>query len=273
MSRRKYPYELPDHKVKDGVRMDVHALTVEPETQRNLKHSRAKGIADNIVPSAIGTIIVAHDADTDSYYIVDGQHRWTACQMAGIKNVTCEVHYDLTKQQRAILFLLKNREASAPTPMDEYRIGLTAELPLFVDTDAILTRHGLAMGHRSTNGIKAIQTVLRIVDTYGPDVLDRTLHVAQSAWGRTADTWDGMLLSGISEFIGRHPDLLTDTSDDIDLADRLGKRTASKWVADINLRASLGGTQHSGTGSRAACAYQAVKDAWNRGRRVRKIAA
>jgi hypothetical protein len=77
-------------------------------------------------------------------------------------------------------------------------VGLTAGLSLFVDTNNLLQNHGLEMGSTSTNSVGAVAGVLRITDTYGLEILDRTLTVAENAWGRTAAAWDGMLLGGIA---------------------------------------------------------------------------
>ena len=97
-----------------------------------------------------------------------------------------------------MLFLIKNRESNKPSALDEYKVGLTANLPLFVDTDKVLRRHSLELGNSSTNSVGAVASVLRITDTYGPDVLDRALTIAEQAWGRSYSTWDGMLLSGLA---------------------------------------------------------------------------
>ncbi|MFE9576342.1 hypothetical protein ACFYO1_08160 [Nocardia sp. NPDC006044] len=267
---KKYPYTLPRHDVVYDVIIPVEELKIDDKAQRTLNTARAVGIANNMVPEAIGTIVVSQRANGDRF-IVDGMHRWHAAKLTGIPTLVAEVHHDLDQQAEAVLFLIKNRESSKPRPLDEYKIGLTAGLPLFVDTESALVARKLAMGSSGTNTVGAVAGVLRITDQYGPGILERTLKVAEDAWGRTKDTWDGMLLGGIGMFLGRHGDHI----DDGVLAEKLGrKEPAFRWRGKITSLASDGGTQHSGTGSRVSTAYQLILAEWNKGKKEKnRIAA
>lgn len=264
MPKDRYSYDLPVHDVEYGVELDVDILKIDPEAQRTLNESRAQHIAKNLVREAIGSIVVSQRPDGD-FYIVDGQHRWRASTLAGIPTIRAEVHKDLAKAQEAVLFLIKNRESHKPRPIDEYKIGLTGGVSLFVDTDAILTKHSLGIGSSSTNSIGAIQGVLRITERYGAEILDRTLTVAEGAWGRSPETWDGMLIGGIGMALGKWGDLI----DDAQLAPKLlSFGTAQAWRAEVLTSTSRGGFKNSGTGSRLTACYRLVIDAWNKGRRA-----
>ncbi|MBW5480689.1 DUF6551 family protein [Streptomyces bambusae] len=264
MPKARYTFELPAHKVEYGQEVPVRDLTIDPQAQRTLNEKRAQNIANNLVREAVGSIIVSKRADGD-LYIVDGQHRWRACVLAGISTIMAEVHYGLTQAQEAILFLIKNRESHKPRAIDEYHVGLTGGVPLFVDTDRILKKHNLTLGSSSTNGVGAVSGVLQIMDRHGAQVFDRTLTVAEEAWGRSAESWDGMLLGGLGTFIGRHGDLV----DDKELARKImDLGTAAKWRSEILSQSSRGGFNNSGTGSRVTTAYRLVVNAWNKGRRA-----
>ncbi|MFD7130379.1 DUF6551 family protein [Streptomyces sp. NPDC059894] len=264
MPKARYTFELPEHHVEYGVEVSVKDLNIDPQAQRTLNERRAQNIASNLVREAIGSVIVSKRS-TGDLYIVDGQHRWRACALAGIPTIRAEIHHGLAQAQEAILFLIKNRESHKPRPIDEYHVGLTGGVPLFVDTDRILDKHGLALGSTSTNGVGAVSGVLQIVDRFGASVFDRTLTVAESAWGRSAETWDGMLLGGIGMFLGRWGDLV----DDSELARKmLALGTAAKWRSEILSQSSRGGFNNSGTGSRVSTAYRLVAAAWNKGRRA-----
>lgn len=259
-----YAFHIPDHKVEYGVEVKISDLNIDPQAQRTLNERRAQKIAADLVAAAVGSIIVSQRED-GSCYIVDGQHRWRACALAGIGTIRAEIHYGLTQAQEAMLFLIKNRESHKPRPIDEYHVGLTGGVPLFVDTERILLKHGLSLGSTSTNAVGAVAGVLQIVDRYGAVVLDRTLTVAEEAWGRAAETWDGMLLGGIGMFLGRLGDLV----DDGELAKKImAMGTAAKWRSEILSQSSRGGFNHSGAGSRVATAYRLVAAAWNKGRKA-----
>ncbi|MDG4859317.1 hypothetical protein P8605_14305 [Streptomyces sp. T-3] len=264
MARKQYDYKLPDHEVEYGVEIAVGSLKIDGEAQRTLNKRRAQTIADTMVKEALGSIVVSERANGDRY-IVDGMHRHFACQVRGIEKIVAEVHHGLTQQEEAILFLIKNRESSKPSALDEFKVGLTAGVPLFVDTYSVLQSHGLALGASSTNSIGAVSGVLRITQQHGPETLDRTLAVAEGAWGRDKSTWDGVLLSGLGEFLGRHGDVV---DDDELLAQKIAKAGhAAGWIGKVHAQASGGGMHNSGTGSRIMTCYRLVVEAWNKSRR------
>ncbi|MER7478633.1 MULTISPECIES: DUF6551 family protein [Streptomyces] len=269
---KKYRYELPEHPVDYGVPVKATDLKIEPEAQRTLNPTRAKAIAADIKPHALGSIIVSQRQNGD-LYIVDGQHRREACKIAGIETLMAEVHRGLTIQEEATLFLIKNREASKTNAHDEYRIGLTAGLPLFVDTEQVIASHSLKIGSTSSNQIGAVQGILAITDRYGPDVLDDVLTVAEDAYGRTAETWDGIIIGGLGEFIGRHRSVIDTPAALDELARKMGKRSsAARLIGDARSFATGYGAKADGTGSRKMAAYRLiVEDVWNKGRRKNRI--
>ncbi|WUW22246.1 ParB N-terminal domain-containing protein [Streptomyces sp. NBC_01463] len=264
MPKAKYDFDLPKHEVKYGVPVLTGELKIDPEAQRTLNEKRARSIANKMVSEALGSVIISQRSNGD-LYIVDGQHRVRACQLAGIETMMAEIHYGLTQAQEAILFLIKNRESHKPRPIDEYHVGLTGGVPLFVDTNAVLDKHGLTLGSTSTNGVGAVSGALQIVDRFGAEIFDRTLTVAETAWGRSQDTWDGMLLGGIGMCLGRWGGVI----DDKELAKKmLAMGTAMKWRSEILSQSSRGGFNNSGTGSRVTTAYRLVVVAWNKGRKA-----
>lgn len=128
MPKARYTFELPTHNVEYGQEVSVSDLNIDPQAQRTLNERRAQNIANNMVREAIGSIIVSKRDDGD-LYIVDGQHRWRACVLAGISTIRADVHQGLTQPEEAILFLIKNRESHKPRPIDEYHVGLTGGVP------------------------------------------------------------------------------------------------------------------------------------------------
>jgi hypothetical protein len=259
----KYQYALPEHAVSYGVSVPAEDLKIDPQAQRTLNERRAQKLAEEFIPTAIGELIISERADGDRF-IIDGQHRWRAAQLVGIATVQCEIHHGLTQTEEAVLFLIKNRESSRPAAFDEYTIGLTGGIPLFVDTEKVLQAHELKIGSTGPNTVGAVNGILRITDSYGPEVLDRVLTVAEAAWGRTQETWDGMILGGLGMLLGRHGEQVKDP----DLVKRLAKAgPAYRWKGDVIAASTGAGTRHSGTGGRSSAAYRMFVETWNKGRR------
>lgn len=266
MPKARYEYDLPEHDVEYGIDLKIAELKIDRDAQRTLNEKRAQDIARNLVREAVGSIVVSKRANGE-LYIVDGQHRARACELVDIEAIKAEVHHGLTRAQESVLFLIKNRESHKPKPIDEYRVGLTGGVALFVDTDRVLTEHNLDIGSSSTNSVGAIQGVLRITERYGAEVLDRTLTVVENAWGRSQWTWDGMLLGGVGMFLGKHGQ--DPRVDDRQLAAKLQKLgNAQWWRSEVLSAASRGGFHNSGTGSRITTAYRGVLNAYNKGRKA-----
>lgn len=262
MAKSRFQYTLPDHRVEYGVEVEIDSLKVDEEAQRGLNRKRAKSIADGLIVDALGSIVVSERADGNRY-VVDGMHRTEACRIRGLRTIKAEIHYGLTQQQEATLFLIKNRESAKVSTLDEYRVGLTAGDTLCVSVDRVLKEHNLGLGSSSTNSVGAVSAVLRITKQYGPEILDRTLTVVEAAWGRGKETWDGVILGGVAMFLSRHGDSI----DDNELAKKMLKRgMAARWRAEALTRASNGGYNNSGTGSRESQCYQMVVECWNKGR-------
>jgi hypothetical protein len=263
---KRYNYWLPEHPVEAEV-LQVGDLWVDAQAQRILNERRCQYMAENFVPEAVGTVVVSRRQNGKTY-VVDGMHRARVLQLKGIMTVMAEVHYDLDQTQEAMLFLLKNRESKGVQPADEYKIGLTGKIPLFVDTDKVVQAHGLMVGSSSANSIGAIQGILRITDDYGPEVLDRALTVAEDAWGRTTDTWNGMIISGLGLFLGRHGALVVDK----ELASKLAKAgNAGQWMGRVHARSTDSGTKFSGTSNRTLTSYHMILAEWNKGKSKNKI--
>ncbi|MEV4078003.1 DUF6551 family protein [Nonomuraea fuscirosea] len=266
MAKSRFQYILPDHHVEYGVQVEIDSLRVDEEAQRGLNPKRAKGIADGLIVDALGSIVVSERAD-GTRYVVDGMHRTEACRLRGLRTIQAEIHYGLTQQQEATLFLIKNRESAKVSTLDEYRVGLTAGDELCVNVDRVLKSHSLGLGSSSTNSVGAVSAVLRITKQHGPEVLDRTLKVVEAAWGRDKESWDGVILGGLATFLSRHGNGI----DDDELAKRMLKRgLAARWRSEALTRASNGGYNNSGTGSRESQCYQMVLETWNKGRTAAK---
>ncbi|WP_055531242.1 DUF6551 family protein [Streptomyces graminilatus] len=278
MSGKDYSYDIPDHPI-EYIKVDPMTIKFDPRAQRNLNKIRAQAIAEKLVPTALGTPILSQRED--GLYAVDGMHRVYACQLIqsgkvsvseevrkAVQTITCEVHSGLSMANEASLFIIKNKESSKVGPNDEFRIGVLAGHPLFVDTNTVLEKHQLKVGSSTANGVRGIKGILSIVMEHGPEILDLSLTIAEDAWGRTPDTWHAVTIGGIATVMSKHSDELNPS----ELAQKLkrqGDPTAFK--AKIQTIATNNNTRADGTRGRLKAAHLAVAAAWNANRRVNRI--
>ncbi|AXE23545.1 hypothetical protein C0216_08785 [Streptomyces globosus] len=267
MSVKDYSYDIPDHPI-EYKKVDPRKITFDTRAQRNLNKARAQKIADNIVPTALGTPILSLRED-GKLVPMDGMHRIYGCQLAiaagvtAVEKIHCEIHTGLTLANEASMFIIKNKESSKVGATDEYRIGLVAGHPLFVDTQAVLDKHGLKVGSRSVSGVRGINGILKIVRDYGDHRLDQALAISEEAFGRTAESWDHVILSGIAVVMHRHSDVIKPK----DLATRLARQGAALNVrAKIQGLSTANGTRGDGTQGRIKAAHLFVAGAWNNNR-------
>jgi hypothetical protein len=265
-----YGYHLPPHQIEFGVDVDLDDLGFETAAQRSLNPRHWQRLAENWVDGAEGLICISVRNDRRlSKKVVDGRHRVTAAQSLGYRTLKAEVHYGLSLTQEATLFMLRNQESATVQPYDQFRVGLTAGLPIYVDMDAVLVKHGLSFGNSSSqNVVGAIAGMRTICEKYSKDMLDRVFTVNELAWGRTQYTWDGVLLGGTAKFLHDHHGLVPNL--DTELARSLRKKNASAdvWRGDVYSAAQKGGAGGSGTGNRISAAYYLMVAAWNVGRRA-----
>lgn len=278
MSGKDYSYDIPDHPI-EYVQVDPRSIKFDIRAQRNLNKPRARAIAEKLVPTALGTPILSKR--DDGVYAVDGMHRVYACQLIAsgeitvseqvceaIQTITCEVHSGLSMANEASLFIIKNKESSKVGPNDEFRIGVLAGHPLFVDTNTVLEKHQLAVGSRTANKVGGIKAILGIVEAYGPDVLDQSLTIAEEAWGRTPDTWHAVTIGGIATVVSRHPEVVKSQ----ELAQKLKRQgDPLSFKAKIQTIATNGNTRLDGSKGRLKAAHLAVASAWNANRRTNRI--
>ncbi|MEU9719057.1 DUF6551 family protein [Streptomyces sp. NPDC047976] len=277
MPSKDYSYDIPDHPI-EYQRLDPREIKFDHRAQRNLNKTRARTIAEKLVPTALGTPILSKRED--GLYAVDGMHRLYACQLiaAGevsvskkvrdaVQVIVCEVHFDLTMANEASLFIIKNKESSKVGPNDEFRIGLLAGHPLFQDTNTVLEKHQLKVGSSSANGVRGIKGILSIVMDHGPEILDQSLTIAEDAWGRHPDTWHAVTIGGIATVMSKHPALKPK-----ELAEKLKRQgDPTSFKAKIQTIATNNNTRADGTKGRLKAAHLAVASAWNANRRVNRI--
>ena len=142
------------------------------------------------------------------------------------------------------MFLRINRDRKAVRPYDNYRVALQAGMELEVRVHAEVAACNLEVAVTpSANKVAAVQALLSITarDVNNGGLIRDVLTTAESAWGRTPESWDNMILRAIGTIINKN-------RANIDLK-RLGtilrKKQVGMWKAAAVATAVGGGGSES----------------------------
>ena len=153
-----------------GVEMwlPTEELMIDEETQRGLMVSQVEKIINEFNPSSFGRITVSKRKN--GYYVTNGQHRLIALRKIGINKAPCIVidnPYENEKEIKkfdAINFLEINQNSQAVRAIDKYRIGVSAQLPDWVNVKQVIEENGLRAG-TTRNSVNALACIHRYINS------------------------------------------------------------------------------------------------------------
>ncbi|HSH25132.1 MAG TPA: DUF6551 family protein [Massilibacterium sp.] len=189
-------------KVKYFSKMPVSLLRVDHSYQKPLTMSHVNKISDNFDPMGVGQIHVSKRSD-GTYYIFDGQHRWTVYKIKGIEVIDCIVYEDLTIEEEAKAYDFYNT-IKTQSPLDKEKALVVAGDKDAIKRKKIVEGLGLEIDYQRTNRIEYIQAVGAINAIYqkGDDgELSTVLHILHRSLGKHKKNFQGMILLGLHQFI------------------------------------------------------------------------
>ncbi|GGK33164.1 hypothetical protein GCM10010965_27490 [Caldalkalibacillus thermarum] len=186
-----------DKKPKYVTTLPIRALKLA-DYQRKLSYSKAKKIAENFDPVGVGLIQVSKR--DGQYYIIDGQHRFTAMKMLGMKNVECLVFEGMTYEEESKAFVYFNTIKNA-NRIDRANALLEADDPKMVMIKNVVERNGLQLDFKNVGrGIKAFTAIEKIYDAGGEEHLEYVLKLLVDSFGYDRKVYANYVLLGFHEF-------------------------------------------------------------------------
>lgn len=260
----------------------VGEIEVDPTIQRPLNVAWAEKIGRDLDPDLVGVIHVSKRSN-GRYVVIDGQHR-----IYGIKNVfgnngtlvECKVYEGLTKAQEAEFFVGLN-DFRRPTRIDVFLKSVIANDPDAVAINKITREYGFRVDRVKADGtITAVGALEEVYYGFAdmrdpkltpeekqrlalPALLRLTLAVLKNAWGGTADSVHGHLVSGVGRLLAARQRAI----DADELTSKLSKYPGGPTAligAATGRRAVTGGK----VGVNVA---EVCLDLYNKGRRVSKL--
>ena len=114
----------------------------------------------------------------DKFYIVDGQHRYTAANYKGIEELPCIILTGLTREQEARIFSRQNENVKKLTIYDVFKANLAngdtsiPEIKIDVEINRICKKHGIKVKvtNRYTNKertLRSLSATRKIIRAHG----------------------------------------------------------------------------------------------------------
>jgi hypothetical protein len=239
-------------------RIEAVALTdlvIDLDAQREVNPKRVARIADAWDPDLAGAITVGVGTD-GKRYVLDGYHRVTAARAVGVEELPAFIIENVTKADRARLFVDLNSSRKAVDEETLFRVRLTAGAERETGIVQTLAVYGLGIAPAPTaTKIAAVRGLCVVWDLGGAPLLGRTVKALKDAFGMYGrEAWNVDLLRGVALFIKRNP-----TVDDDRLVKVLRKRTPDDWKALASHAARGGG------GGRTTHFARILAERWNTG--------
>ena len=114
----------------------------------------------------------------DKFYIVDGQHRYTAANYKGIEELPCIILTGLTREQEARIFSRQNENVKKLTIYDVFKANLAnedtsiPEIKIDIEINRICKKHGIKVKvtNRYTNKertLRSLSATRKIIRAHG----------------------------------------------------------------------------------------------------------
>lgn len=185
---------------------DISVVWTSAQRPYNERH--AKHIADNFDPDMFDTVKVTMPNGKGVYHAIDGQHRKSAVEMlwGPDETVPCEVLPADDPARAAELFGEINSNRKAVQPITMFLVRVTAGEEIYVAINKIVKSMGYKIGYKNPaesreGSVGAVESLVSIYRTCGPDVLAMTLKCLQETWGMDANAVAAPLLRGYAAFL------------------------------------------------------------------------
>lgn len=257
-------------------------LSVDPRVQREANPARVRRMADNWDDNMVGVLVVsqrdrnplplpADATEGPEFVVLDGQTRLEAFRLVcNDDSVTtapllAQVYEGLVLEEEAQIFLQHN-DRRAVTPLDRFRIAVTAKEEWALDIFGMAARKGwFAKGMGSGPNTRRFAAVGSLEKLYLLDEgvsLQRVFDVIDAAWGNPSGAVCPETVSGLGSLFYRYGDQIDTRS----LVLKLGKVGFNRFMSGVADRRRV----NPGTSvSKAASDW--VLDLYNSGRRTRRL--
>ncbi len=189
--------------------VNVEDINIDYRYQRTTREPVIKRMIKEFNRDLLGVLLVSRRID-GKYYAYDGGHRLEVARRLNIKQLECKVYEGLTISEEAYLFDKFNTGRSRITALQTFSARLMYGDETALKLREILFKYGLTVqaSGNSKNNIQAIGTIETVCNSYGEDVLNKTLYALKSAYNGDPKSLTSHILYGLGTFINKYKDLI-----------------------------------------------------------------
>jgi hypothetical protein len=202
--------ELPAGATFTRRMVPVEALQMDPRYQRKLDMPRVEKMAREWDPRLADEIKVS-ERENGSLWLIDGQHRRKAAEIAQVRDLFAMVLIGLHPEDEADLFLRGTKERKGLATLDEWKASLAAGHSDTVAINRVVKRAGGRVNDVPNNakGISAPASLKFVYDLGGPDLLRWTLETIREAFGDLDPPHvSANMIKGLAAFLAMYADLI-----------------------------------------------------------------
>lgn len=177
--------------------------------QRDLNHKRVEKMAAQFDPDLFDDLVVTLPNGDGIYHVVDGQHRRSMIQTLYGEDelVPCRVVQAKDPQRAAVIFDQINGGRQKPSPLERFKVRVTAGLDPETHIGVILDRLGyrVAWGQGQVNGaISCPSALISVYKQHGSSVLKEALETIKATWADDGKSLTANIIKGYGALIGEH---------------------------------------------------------------------
>lgn len=212
---------------------DIH---IDHSYQRETNLARVNQIVKNFAPNAVGTVYLSM-RDNGTLHIIDGAHRVLALRKLGLDDypINAQVFFGLTPKEEAELFVIMNQARVKPRPHELHKASVTAQDPLAVEIDNIITSLGLYLvDSPADNHVRAVRTVYTLYGKMNKRSFINLFRVLKSANGPSCDSFCVEYLVAVAIILIKYPTI------DVERLTHIISKMGHPKVVISNITASAG---------------------------------
>lgn len=156
----------------------------------------------------------------NKFYVVDGQHRYTAAKFKGIKELPCIILTGLTKEQEARIYSRQNENVKKLTIYDVFKANIVngdtsiPEIKIDMEINEVCKKYGIRICNKNRylkkNTLRSLSAARGIVKTYGAESFEWILEtVNRTNWKTCPEVTSKQILDMIKNFYAENKDNLT----------------------------------------------------------------